>query len=132
MGKVQRPTLYQGVECKSIRNGRRGSYRLPIRHITQSNTKRNNEGRRYGLVYIERCSVARNGAGNSFRLLLNNTFDGDTCSCNILYSDEALLEAFVNTNSLKSYVTPSGGLINSANTDTVARILFNMTGHKLA
>lgn len=132
MSKVQRPTLYQGVECKSIRNGRRGSYRLPIRHIAQSNTKRNNEGRRYGLVYIERYSVARNGAGTSFRLVLNNTFDGDTCSCNILYSDEALLEAFVNTNSLKSYVTPSGGLINSANTDTVARILFNMTGHKLA
>ncbi len=132
MSKVQRPTLYRGVECKSIRNGRRGSYRLPVRHLTQSNTKRNNEGRRYGLVYIERCSVARNGAGISFRLVLNNTFDGDTCSCNILYSDEALLEAFVNTNSLKSYVTPSGGLINSANTDTVARILFNMTGHKLA
>ncbi len=132
MSKVQRPTLYQGVECKSIRNGRRGNYRLPVRHITQSNTKRNNEGRRYGLVYIERYSVARNGAGISFRLVLNNTFDGDTCSCNILYSDEALLEAFVNTNSLKSYVTPSGGLINSANTDTVARILFNMTGHKLA
>ena len=80
----------------------------------------------------ESPSDARNGAGTSFRLVLNNTFDGDTCSCNILYSDEALLEAFVNTNSLKSYVTPSGGLINSANTDTVARILFNMTGHKLA
>ena len=63
---------------------------------------------------------------------MGGDFDGDTCSCNILYSDEALLEAFVNTNSLKSYVTPSGGLINSANTDTVARILFNMTGHKLA
>ena len=80
----------------------------------------------------ESPSVAHSGAGISFRLILNNTFDGDTCSCNILYSDEALLEAFVNTNSLKSYVTPSGGLINSANTDTVARILFNMTGHKLA
>ncbi len=79
----------------------------------------------------ESPSDARNGAGISFRLILNKTFDGDTCSCNILYSDESLEEAFVLSNSLKSYVTPSGGLINSANTDTVARILFNMTGHKL-
>lgn len=62
---------------------------------------------------------------------MGGDFDGDTCSCNILYGDESIAEAFVNTNSLKSYITPSGGLINSANTDTVARILFNMTGHKL-
>lgn len=89
MSKVPTTNPLPGVECKNIRNGRRGSYRLPVRQLTQSNTKRNNEGRRYGLVYIERCSVARNGAGNSFRLLLNKTFDGDTCSCNILYSDEA-------------------------------------------
>ena len=63
---------------------------------------------------------------------MGGDFDGDTCSCNIVYSDEAIAEAFVNSNSMKSYVTPSGGLINASNTDTVARILFNMTGHKTA
>lgn len=58
---------------------------------------------------------------------LGADFDGDTASLNILYSDEAVTEIRELLNSKKSYVDPRGGLMASANVDTVALVFRNFT-----
>lgn len=59
---------------------------------------------------------------------LGADFDGDTASLNIIYGDESMAEIKHYLNSPEAYVDPRGGLRASANVDTVALVLRNMTG----
>ncbi len=57
-----------------------------------------------------------------------HAYDGDTCSANILYSDQAIEEIDKALNSREAYLDPKGGLRTSADLDTVSLVLRNMTG----
>lgn len=59
---------------------------------------------------------------------LGGDYDGDTCSANILYSDQAIKEIDKALNSREAYLDPKGGLRTSADLDTVSLVLRNMTG----
>lgn len=59
---------------------------------------------------------------------LGGDFDGDTCSYNALYSDEAIEEVKRVLSKRSTYVSPEGGFKSSANIDTIALVLHNMTG----
>lgn len=59
---------------------------------------------------------------------LGADFDGDTCSLTFSYSDEGIAEINQFLNSREAYIDPQGGLRTSANVDTVALVLRNMTG----
>lgn len=59
---------------------------------------------------------------------LGADFDGDTCSLTFCYSEEALEEINAHLNSTEAYLDPQGGLRTSANINTVALVLRNMTG----
>lgn len=59
---------------------------------------------------------------------LGGDFDGDTASCTILYSDEAIAEAKHYLTLRKAYVNPFGGYKASPITETVERVLADMTG----
>jgi hypothetical protein len=64
----------------------------------------------------------------SHLLRLGADFDGDTCSGNIVYSDEAIQEITEFFNSKKAYVGTDGRFINDTNVDTVRHVLANITG----
>lgn len=76
----------------------------------------------------ESPSGARNGAGVVSRTTLNITFDGDTMSCNIAFTDEATEEVHQYLSKAVAYVNPRGGLLASPIVDIVERVLFNFTG----
>jgi hypothetical protein len=59
---------------------------------------------------------------------LGADFDGDTCSANIVYTDEAREEVKKFFNSKKAYVGTDGRFINDTNVDTVLHVLRNITG----
>jgi hypothetical protein len=59
---------------------------------------------------------------------LQADFDGDTCSGNATYSDEAVKEVDHFLNSAKAYLNTSGQFLSSINTDTVQLVLHNLTG----
>ena len=61
---------------------------------------------------------------------LGADFDGDTCSANIVTSDEALKEVKKYFNSPHAYVGTDGRFINDTNIDTVKFVLRNITGRK--
>lgn len=58
---------------------------------------------------------------------LSADFDGDTCSLNIVYSDESIQEAIDYMNSKRYYVGSDGRINFSAETDTIKYILHNLT-----
>lgn len=62
---------------------------------------------------------------------LGGDFDGDTCSLNIVYSDESIAEVKKYLSSKKYYVGTDGKISFSANTDTVSYILKNITGEPI-
>jgi hypothetical protein len=55
-------------------------------------------------------------------------FDGDTASCNVVYSDEALAEINKFLTKKEAFLDPRGGLRASTGIDTVALVLRSMTG----
>lgn len=59
---------------------------------------------------------------------LGADFDGDTCSANFVYTDEALAEIDKFFNSKKAYVGTDGRFINDTNVDTISHVLRNITG----
>lgn len=59
---------------------------------------------------------------------LGGDYDGDTCSANIVYSDQSIQEIKRLLHSRESYVDPKGGLRTSASLDTIELVLRNMTG----
>jgi len=61
---------------------------------------------------------------------LGADFDGDTCSANIVYSDEARREVQNFFNSKRAYVGTDGRFINDTNVDTIAHVLRNVTGRR--
>lgn len=62
------------------------------------------------------------------RTLLKIPFDGDTCSALIVYSSDAMEEIQKSLHSREAYTDPTGGLRTSAETDTIALVMRNMTG----
>ena len=58
---------------------------------------------------------------------LGGDFDGDTCSANILYTDDSIRETGEYFNRVASYLDARGGLKASAAVGTVQRVLLNMT-----
>lgn len=61
---------------------------------------------------------------------LGADFDGDTCSANILYSEEAVQEYDEFINSRRAYVGTDGKLIHNTGVSTVQLVLRNMTGFR--
>lgn len=61
---------------------------------------------------------------------LGADFDGDTCSANFVYTDEALDEINKFFNSKKAYVGTDGRFINDTSVDTVMHVLRNITGSR--
>lgn len=59
---------------------------------------------------------------------LGGDFDGDTCSANILFSDNAINEIDKTLSSREAYIDPAGGFRLDTNVDTVKLVLNNMTG----
>jgi hypothetical protein len=59
---------------------------------------------------------------------LKISFDGDTCSGTIVYSDEAIKEVGDYLNSKDAYISPQGGFKASTAINTVNLVLKNMTG----
>lgn len=59
---------------------------------------------------------------------LGADFDGDTSSCNIAYSDEAIREADGYFKTKRAYISTEGRLLYSCNIDTVKLVAHNMTG----
>ena len=59
---------------------------------------------------------------------LGGDYDGDTISNNILYTREAIDQVDRHLTSREAHVDPSGGLRASANIDTTALVMYNMTG----
>lgn len=55
-------------------------------------------------------------------------FDGDTASCTVVYTDEAVEEIQRRLSSRAAYVTPEGGLTASPVYETVERVMRAMTG----
>lgn len=60
--------------------------------------------------------------------MLGADFDGDMCSANIVFSDEAKAEVKKLLNSKKYYLDTNGGMPFSANTDTIDYVLASITG----
>lgn len=58
---------------------------------------------------------------------LGGDYDGDTVSVNALYTEEAIQETIDYLNSPAAYVNPRGGFKNSPITETVERVIFNLT-----
>lgn len=58
---------------------------------------------------------------------LGADFDGDTCSYNAVYTEEAIAEVGKFLNSRRYYVGSSGEISFSADTDTIGFVLQNMT-----
>ena len=58
---------------------------------------------------------------------LGADFDGDTASCNGIMTDEGIEEVMAAFRKKEAWVDPRGGMIASANVDTVALVLKNMT-----
>ncbi len=68
-------------------------------------------------------------APHSARLAgLNADFDGDTGSCNAVYSDEAKAEVKDYLQTRRAYVGTDGEFVASTDTSTVGLVLFNLTG----
>lgn len=66
---------------------------------------------------------------SSFRLVgLGADFDGDTCSFNIVYSDESIKECESFYNSKKAYVGTDGKFIIDSSVETIMYVLQNITG----
>lgn len=61
-------------------------------------------------------------------MLLNIKFDGDTCSLNVVYSDEAKKEVANLLASRHFYVGVDGRMNFSADTDVINLVLASMTG----
>lgn len=59
---------------------------------------------------------------------LGADFDGDTCSLDVVYSDEAVEEVNRLLNERQGFIDPKGGLTASTAVDTVSFVLKNMTG----
>jgi len=59
---------------------------------------------------------------------LNADFDGDMCSLNAVYSEEAVAEVERLINSRNYYVDTDGKISFSVITDTVRHLIKNMTG----
>lgn len=60
--------------------------------------------------------------------MMGGDHDGDTGSCNVPMTEEAILEVNQLLNTVEQYVTPMGALFASAAIDTVSRVIWNMTG----
>ena len=56
------------------------------------------------------------------------TFDGDTCSADVVYTKNGLAEIKELLNDMSTYIDPRGGFRASASTDTVDLVLNNLTG----
>lgn len=61
---------------------------------------------------------------------LGADFDGDTCSANILYSEESIAQYQEFINSRRAYVGTDGKLIHNTSVSTVQLVLRNMTGFR--
>jgi hypothetical protein len=59
---------------------------------------------------------------------LGADFDGDTCSGNAVYTEEAVDEVAGFLDSTRAYIGTNGQFMASVNTDTVALVLHNLTG----
>lgn len=59
---------------------------------------------------------------------LGADFDGDTGSCNAVYTNEAVAEVDTYLNSARAYVSTKQRLNNSPSVDPVLRVIKNMTG----
>lgn len=59
---------------------------------------------------------------------LTADFDGDTASCNIVYSDDAIREVDTFLTKRRAYVGTDGRFMSSVDVSTVALVMFNMTG----
>ena len=78
------------------------------------------------------CSHWRQWAGtiayrDSVTHYLDKRFDGDTSSLNSIMTDEGVQEVYDLFKKKEAWVDPRGGMIASANVDTVALVLKNMT-----
>lgn len=71
---------------------------------------------------------AKRTGSKDYRLRLDNRFDGDKTSSNMVYTDEAVAEVHRVLNSPSNYIDSSGGLLNSSIIDTVKRVFENMSG----
>jgi hypothetical protein len=60
--------------------------------------------------------------------MMGGDHDGDTGSCNVAMTEEAINEVNHLLNTVEQYVTPMGSLFASAAIDTVNRVIWNMTG----
>lgn len=59
---------------------------------------------------------------------MNADFDGDTCSYSVAYSDTAKKELEQFFNDKRAYLDTSGKIMHSVGIDTVAFVLYNLTG----
>jgi hypothetical protein len=59
---------------------------------------------------------------------LTADYDGDMCSANYVYTDNAVEEVWKRLNSAAAYIDPNGGLQASPYYETVNRVLQVMTG----
>ncbi len=59
---------------------------------------------------------------------LDADHDGDTMTCNINYTDEAIAEAQKRATQRRAYIGTDGEFISSTNVSTVALVLHNLTG----
>jgi len=55
-------------------------------------------------------------------------YDGDTSSCNFLYSEDSIKELGDFFNSTRCYVGTDGKFISSLEIDTIKYVLHNLTG----
>ena len=80
----------------------------------------------YSLVYCESNSgaKARVGSNDSY---WTQTFDGDTMSSLVAYSDEAINEIKRYQKSARGYLNTSGDILHSVNVDTVNYVCVNLS-----
>lgn len=73
---------------------------------------------------LEQCLSAR----GSLTTYSKTTYDGDTASATIVYSDEAIAELDRYLDSTAAYLDPRGGFKAGCDIDTITLVLKNMTG----
>ena len=74
------------------------------------------------------AAFAGHAAGRMSRTLLNNKFDGDTCSFNVVYTENAKKEIKTLLDSRHYYVGVDGRMNFSADTDVISLVLASITG----
>lgn len=65
---------------------------------------------------------------DSLTIYLKISYDGDTASATIVYSDEAVAELDAYLDSTAAYLDPRGGFKAGCDIDTIKLVLKNMTG----